>query len=253
MRLMNVRTKKLHTFYNENIPPYAILSHTWLEDTEEVTFAQIQTPEACQHMLGYQKIEFLCRQAAEDGYEWAWIDTCCIDKTSSAELSEAINSMFAWYREAKVCYAYLADVEVERDGTGSMASGEVSGWLESRWWTRSWTLQEFLAPGNVTFYDRSWTMIGSKIGKALEIEAETGIDVKTIVDSSLMFNCSVAQRMSWAAKRHATRTEDIAYALLGIFEINMPLLYGEGSRAFLRLQQAILQSVNDQSLFAWGF
>jgi hypothetical protein len=241
MRLMNVSTKRLHTFYDGKVPPYAILSHTWLQDHEEVTFIQIQTPEACKHILGYRKIEFLCDQAIRDGYEWAWLDTCCIDKASSAELSEAINSMFAWYSRAEVCYVYLADVT------------EAGAWLESRWWTRAWTLQELLAPYTVTFYDRSWTRIGDKTDKASEIQKKTGIDLDTLALPYLMFHRSVAQRMSWAAKRHATRTEDVAYALLGIFEINMPLLYGEGSRAFLRLQQEIFRTSNDQSLFAWGF
>ena len=253
MRLLNVHTMKLHTFYNEKIPPYAILSHTWLADDEEVSFSQIQTPEACRHMLGFRKIEFLCGQAKEDGYEWAWMDTCGIDKTSSAELSEAINSMFAWYREAQVCYVYLADVDYEEKDDRSECDADAAGWMASRWWSRAWTLQEFLAPKIVTFYDARWKRIGDKTDKAYGIELRTGIDEETLRDPQLMFNRSVAQRMSWAAKRQATRTEDIAYSLLGIFEINMPLLYGEGARAFLRLQQQILRTVNDQSLFAWGF
>ena len=253
MRLINVHTKKLKTFYNEKIPPYAILSHMWLADEEEVTYTQMQTPDAYRHMLGFRKIEFLCQQARDDGYEWAWMDTCSIDKTSSAELSEAINSMFAWYRDAKVCYAYLADVVVEVEEDPSEHDPDAAGWLASRWWSRAWTLQEFVAPNIVIFYDAKWNCIGNKTEKSSVLQARMGIDEETLKDPRLMFNRSVAQRMSWAAKRQATRSEDIAYSLLGLFEINMPLLYGEGTRAFLRLQQEILRTVNDQSLFAWGF
>jgi hypothetical protein len=127
MRLLDVHTLKLHTFYGDAIPAYAILSHNWLQDHEEVTFQQIQNPEACAGMRGFQKVMFLCNQAIADGYKYAWIDTCCIDKSNSSELSEAINSMFAWYQDAAVCYAYLMDIDRNIDDL-----------LTSRWWSRAW-------------------------------------------------------------------------------------------------------------------
>ncbi|KAF1954854.1 HET-domain-containing protein [Byssothecium circinans] len=242
MRLLDVGTKKLHTFIESKIPPYAILSHTWLKDDEEVTFAQIQQPERCQHMLGYHKIEFLCQQAAKDGFQYAWIDTCCIDKTSSAELSEAINSMFRWYEKAERCYALLSDID----------NSEEQSFLTSRWWSRAWTLQELLAPTTVDFFDRNWCLIGKKSDLAESIEKSTGISCK-VLRSQPLHHSSVAQRMSWASKRVATRSEDVAYSLFGIFGVNMPLLYGEGERAFLRLQQEVLETSGDHSLFAWNF
>ncbi|KAF2247258.1 HET-domain-containing protein, partial [Trematosphaeria pertusa] len=243
MRLLHVESMKLHTFYGDGIPPYAILSHTWLKDYEEVTFTQVQNPEACRHLAGYRKIELLLNQAADEGYEYAWIDTCCIDKTSSAELSEAINSMFAWYQRSQVCYAYLTDVDKTKN----------DNFMESRWWTRAWTLQELLASQDVIFYDNEWNRIGSKFELAAVISKKTGIDKETLREPEQMYLRSVAQRMSWASTRQATRIEDTAYSLLGIFDINMPLLYGEGKNAFVRLQQEILRNSSDQSLFAWGF
>jgi len=128
MRLLDVNTLKLHTFYGDAIPRYAILSHNWLQDDEEITFQQIQDPDTCRHKQGFRKIELLCEQAQRDDWRYAWIDTACIDKTNSSELSEAINSMFAWYRRAEVCYAYLADISDD---------AHKSYW-NSRWWTRAW-------------------------------------------------------------------------------------------------------------------
>ncbi|KAJ4291745.1 hypothetical protein N0V90_009640 [Kalmusia sp. IMI 367209] len=238
MRLLNVHTKKLQAFYTD-IPAYAILSHTWLNDEDEVTFSQIQVPSACKDMPGYRKIQFLCDQAAKDGLEYAWI----VRNTSSSELSEAINSMFRWYQLSEICYVYLADVKHR--------------WIydifKSRWWTRSWTLQEFLASSNVVFYDADWRWIGRKVELASAISKRMGIDKTVLRDPQAMFSCSVAQRMSWAALRSAKRTEDIAYALLGIFDVNMSLRYGEGKKAFLRLQREIIKVQGDQSLFAWIF
>lgn len=244
MRLLDVSTGKLHSSYDEKIPPYyAILSHSWGKENEEVTFAQIQNPESCRDKPGFEKIKFLCEQAAADGLPFAWIDTCCIAKSSSAELSEAINSMFAWYYKSTVCYAYLADIDHTKK----------EDFLTSRWWTRSWTLQELLAPLVVKFYDKNWIYIGEKATLAKQISAKTRIDVETLIERKPMFYRSIAQRMSWAASREATRVEDIAYSLLGIFGINMSLHYGEGRSAFIRLQRKIMRNTNDQSLFAWGF
>lgn len=211
MRLLNVNTKKLKTFYTDR-PKYAILSHTWLEDHEEVTYLHIQNPEACTHLPGYAKIELTCQQAIKDGFDWVWIDTCCIDKTSSAELSEAINSMFNWYKLSEICYAYLTDVIHDTNKPEELCN--------SRWWTRSWTLQEFLCPEQLVFYDKDWTCLGTKHVKSLLIARNIGIDIGVIDGSRRMTTVSVAKRMSWASKRMAKRTEDIAYSLLGIFQIS---------------------------------
>ncbi|KAL8654061.1 MAG: hypothetical protein Q9210_001730 [Variospora velana] len=209
MRLINTSKLTLHDFYDEQIPPYAILSHTW--GTEEVTFQDFEKPHP------------------QDPGRYVWIDTCCIDKTSSAELSEAINSMFRWYRNAEVCYAYMVDV----DKANPQAFGE------SRWFRRGWTLQELLAPEAVLFYDRTWEEQVCRV---------TGVSSKYLSDPML---ASVAAKMSWAAHRKTTRVEDIAYCLMGLFDVNMPLLYGEGQKAFLRLQEVILRQTSDESIFAW--
>ncbi|KAH3987156.1 hypothetical protein HBH64_013200 [Parastagonospora nodorum] len=240
MRLINARTLEIVEFLSEGqIPSFVILSHTW--EDEECTLQQMRTPDHTEiyRRKGYKKIQSCCKQALKDGFEWAWIDTCCIDKTSTAELSEAINSMFRWYRKARACYAFLADLH------------EITQLASSRWFTRGWTLQELVAPSTVWFYDSNWEFLGSKEDLRKELEEITGIDIDVLANGSIG-SISIARRMSWAAKRQTTRIEDQAYSLLGIFDVNMPLLYGEGKKAFRRLQEEIMKISDDQSLFAWG-
>ncbi|KAH8902532.1 HET-domain-containing protein, partial [Coniochaeta sp. PMI_546] len=235
MRLLNVKTRKLEEFFDEFIPRYAILSHTWGAD--EVLYSHVQEGG---YKGGSAKVDGCCAQAAKDGLDYVWIDTCCIDKSSSAELSEAINSMFAWYRGSVVCYVYLVDL--------------TSAFAKSRWFTRGWTLQELLAPDNVVFFSASWSPIGRKLSKPRirVLTTITGIPDSCLSASSKAFGeASVAQKMSWAAGRKTTRREDRAYSLLGIFGVNMAMLYGEGDNAFVRLQEEILRLSDDHSLLAW--
>lgn len=243
MWLLEANTKTLTPFLGI-APPYAILSHTWQE--EEVTFQDVIAGQGTRKK-GWKKIELCCRQAVEDGLAFVWIDTCCIDKNSSAELSEAINSMFAWYRHARCCYAYLEDVY---DALESGEYGE-QPFARSRWFTRGWTLQELIAPKAVHFFDSEWTNIGSRDVLAKQISQITDIDLDLLQHQRELYSYSIAQRFSWAAKRKTTRLEDQAYSLLGIFHVNMPLLYGEGSKALRRLQEQILQSTSDLSILAW--
>ncbi|KAI0839494.1 heterokaryon incompatibility protein-domain-containing protein [Hypoxylon sp. FL0890] len=238
MRLLNARTSEIHEFPNDDeTPPYAILSHTWGE--EECTFQHVSKPNVAFRRKGYTKIRFCCEQAVRDGLEWAWVDTCCIDKTNNAELSEAINSMFRWYKKAAICYAYLGDVR------------DASGLSESRWFTRGWTLQELIAPKDVRFYSADWDLLGSKIDLQDELQHITGIE-RSVLSTGAFDEICIAKRMSWAATRQTTRVEDLAYSLLGIFQVNMPLLYGEGKRSFIRLQEEIMKTSDDHTLFAWG-
>jgi Heterokaryon incompatibility protein (HET) len=245
MRLLNTESMRLEEFHGSNIPPYAILSHTW--GKEEVSFQDLVGGDAtklreCKKIIG-------CRnQAVSDGYRYIWVDTCCIDKTSSAELSEAINSMFCWYREAEVCYAYLADVDIKTDLTHLQSAIE-----KSRWFTRGWTLQELVAPSDVVFYDSDWAEIGTKTDLAEIISNVTGIGVTVLLKGKMnnFDDYSVAKRMFWASKRMTTRVEDEAYCLMGLFGVNMPLLYGENQKAFFRLQEEIMKRSDDHSLFAW--
>ncbi|KAJ0303850.1 hypothetical protein COL516b_006292 [Colletotrichum fioriniae] len=244
MRLLETETLTLHEFVEGQVPKYAILSHTWGE--EEVLFRDLGNGPS--DKAGWTKIQSACRVAHDRGYDWLWIDTCCIDKASSSELSEAINSMFRWYKEAAICLAYLSDVECCEPGTDECET-TLAG---SRWFTRGWTLQELLAPSSLDFYDRDWTLVGSRTLFRGVIEKKTGIESIYLSGERGLAGASVAERMSWASERTTTRIEDVAYCLLGIFDVNMPLIYGEGIKAFQRLQEAIIRDNDDQSIFAWG-
>ncbi|ORY08191.1 hypothetical protein BCR34DRAFT_675109 [Clohesyomyces aquaticus] len=170
---------------------------------------------------------------------------CCIDKTSSAELSEAINSMFHWYRASARCYAYLSDVDA------LPGSDDLPDITHSRWFTRGWTLQELLAPASVQFYSSDWTFLGSKLRLCHELSHITNIDVN-VLTTGTFDHISIATRLSWARSRKTTRIEDRAYCLMGIVGVDMPLLYGESERSFIRLQKEILKTSEDYSIFAWG-
>lgn len=241
MRLLNTESLEFKEFFDSQIPEYAILSHTWGD--EEVTFQEFRKGKR-QDSQGYAKIRQCCVLAASRGFQWVWIDTCCIDKKSSAELSEAINSMYRWYSEAGECYAYLSDVVWDFQDTE--ASKEAL--RKSVWFTRGWTLQELLAPENVIFLDNGWIWFGTKDELSREISAVTGI---TFFSMNYPLFASVAQKMSWLSRRTTSRAEDMAYCMLGLFDINMSLLYGEGKKAFMRLQLEIIKVSDDESIFAW--
>ena len=239
MRLIDTRSIELVEFAPNEIPNHAILSHTWGD--EEVLFADIRN-RSFKHKKGYPKLQQACAQAKRNGYEYIWVDTCCIDKSSSADLSEAINSMYRWYENADVCYAYLSDVATATDKDIENA----------RWFTRGWTLQELLAPANLIFFASDWTKLGEKTALTKSLSNVTNIDEDILANSKRFDTASVAKRMSWAARRNTTRPEDAAYCLMGLFSVNMPMLYGEGGeRAFLRLQEEIMKQSDDHSLFAW--
>ena len=258
MRLLNTTTKQLSEFFDEQRPPYAILSHRW--GTDEVSLQDLNrfhesSPQHPSSSLilskaGYRKIEACCNQALCDGLQWAWVDTCCIDKSSSAELTEAINSMFAWYKDAKVCYAFLRDVDdVAEDISGPNSSFRASGWFK-----RGWTLQELLAPRRLYFFGSDWQPIGlfTEDSKLSDVVSEITSIPSAFLHGLDLRNANVAMKMSWASKRKTTRKEDMAYCLLGIFDVNMPLLYGEGMKAFCRLQEEIMKQTYDHTLLAWG-
>lgn len=253
MRLLNASTHQLSEFYDEGKPPYAILSHCWGSD--EVLFQDLGSEKRFQK-LGFAKITYTCQQARRHKLEWVWIDTCCIDKSSSAELSEAINSMFNWYSEAAVCYAYLPDVrhldrspneESPTDGSSSEGS-----FAASLWFTRGWTLQELVAPTEVKFYGEAWKPLTTRSAAAEQIAGITGVDARVLTQHLSLNRFSVAHRMSWAVGRNTTRIEDKSYSLLGIFGVNMPLIYGEGKRAFRRLQEEVMKVTADLSILAWS-
>jgi hypothetical protein len=250
MRLLNTGTFKFKEFDGPGTVPYAILSHTWV-DGGEVSYRDfLDLDPAWTTKSGFQKVQGACRIALRDGIQWIWIDTICIDKSSSAELSEAINSMYAWYHMSTVCYAYLADVhDIE-----PLEHDSLRCFRESRWFTRGWTLQELIAPRKVVFFSQTWNKIGRRSDKFLleTICGTTGVPTSILTGKEGLHQISLARKMSWAAPRVTTRVEDMAYCLLGIFDVNMPLLYGEGHKAFTRLQEEIIKTSNDHTIFCWN-
>ncbi|KAK0644599.1 heterokaryon incompatibility protein-domain-containing protein, partial [Cercophora newfieldiana] len=250
MRLINTRTLKLDQFLGR-APPYAILSHTW--GNEEVSLQDFCSETRRARMKGFAKIQAACQEAERHRLSHIWVDTCCIDKTSSAELGEAINSMYKWYQSSAVCFAYLEDVPVAESKTNITTSASKSldpAFAKSRWFTRGWTLQELIAPQRLHFYDLAWNKVDEKSKITAELQAITGID-EMVLQGAPPEEVSVGRRMSWAASRQTTRQEDVAYSLFGIFNVNLPLIYGEGEKAFLRLQEEILKQIDDHTLFAW--
>lgn len=242
----------LHEFTGDAIPSYAILSHTWGADNEEVTYkdfagGNVGSTAHYRQKPGYQKIEFCALRAMLDNLNYFWVDSCCIDKSSSTELSEAIISMFQWYEKAKRCYVYLTDVSV---GEGSTSSPEFQGSLQaSRWFTRGWTLQELLAPQVVEFYSVEGNLVGDKISLMEQIHQITHIPTTALSKRTPLAHFTVDERMSWIKNRQTKRGEDLAYCLFGIFNVHMPLLYGEEQeKAFIRLKREIATSSGTESL-----
>lgn len=258
MRLIHTETLELKEFFGDPKDSYTILSHTWgdAEVTlrefklakDATTFGKISGDPSLAAKAGYRKILACCAQSKDDGYQWTWVDTCCIDKTDSLELSESINSMFQWYQNAAVCYVFLDDVAMDLD------TEPLDAICRSRWFERGWTLQELIAPPRLIMFDAAWRYIGKLTeGTALSAAVSQATGVPSIyLHEGSIHSASISMRMSWASKRQTTRAEDMAYCLLGIFNVNMPLLYGEGGhKAFIRLQEEIIKNNHDQTIFAW--
>jgi len=247
MHLFNCKTRSLDHFFDDNAPPFAILSHTWGPDAEELSFQDMKRGDIGKPGIGSIKFQGCLEQAQADGLTHFWNDTFCIDKTNLVELAEAIQSMFRWYQRARMCYVYLADVKTDD------ARGPDSNFGASRWFTRGWTLQELLAPREVRFYNADWKLLGTRNSLCALIERATGIPRLFLLGITPLRAASVAQRMSWAARRETRREEDRAYSLLGIFDVSVPVIYGEGGeQAFWRLQDQIMRTTRDDSILAWG-
>jgi hypothetical protein len=266
MRLLTLRNHgnlAWKEFNQDKIPPYAILSHTW--GVEEVSFVDL-VHSSGRSKAGYRKIIFCGQQAARDGLRYFWVDTCCIDKRNNTELTKAVNSMFRWYRNAEKCYVYLSDVSTSDSNAETCQSAWETDFRQSRWFTRGWTLQELLAPTSIEFYSSQHRRLGNKQSLARLLHGITGIPILALHGHPLD-KFSVNERMTWAAKRQTTEPEDGAYCLLGIFDICMPLVYGEGmSSANRRLRKEILEAglvgrsrtrrrqfLQRPSLKIWGF
>jgi hypothetical protein len=240
MWLIDAQTLKLKFVADPRKYKYATLSHMWGDD--EVAFEDMNNPANAENKKRYLKIKRTCERALSQRIRLAWVDTCCIDKSSSAELSESINSMFLWYKLSTICYAWLEDW----DGSGHESI------RQSKWFTRGWTLQELIAPPEVEFLNRDWEFCGNRRSFGDTISSVTGIEIHVLQGHRSLSKVPVGRRMSWAASRKTTRTEDRAYSLLGIFDVNMPMLYGEVENAFFRLQEEIVRNLATcLSLFAW--
>ncbi|KAH6652635.1 heterokaryon incompatibility protein-domain-containing protein [Truncatella angustata] len=242
MRLLHFRNGELNltSDYIHDLPPYAILSHTWGIDGDEVTFQDLVNNTGGDKP-GYRKILFCGEQAKCDGLEYFWVDTCCIDGGSSVELTEAINSMFRWYQNAAYCYVYLSDVSTGSDQ--ALDSWETQFW-QSRWFTRIWTLQDLIAPQTVRFFSVEGYLLGDKQSLEQLIHDITGLPTR-ILRGCQLSEFSIAERCSWAKNRRASRPEDKAYCLLGILGISMVLQYGEGEEgAFRTLRREIMFHYN---------
>ncbi|CAJ2499928.1 Uu.00g027810.m01.CDS01 [Anthostomella pinea] len=242
MRLLKVEgdgSLGLHKDLIDDFPPYAILSHTWGADDQEVTFKDL-VDNTGREKAGYKKIEFCARQAVSDNLQFFWVDTCCIDKANYTELSEAINSMFRWYERAARCYVYLSDVsDGGLPGSASNPNNWEASFRGSRWLTRGWTLQELIAPSSVEFFSKEGHRLGDKSSLESLLCDITGIPAAVLRGTPLS-QSSIQDRMSWSDRRTTKREEDGAYSLLGIFGVNMPLIYGEGKEsAFTRLREVI--------------
>lgn len=244
---------------------FATLSHRWL-NTGEPTFRDMSESQhdKLEILAGYPKLTKFCEKAGEYDCELAWSDTCCINKDSSAELDEAIQAMFNWYRSAAICIAHLA------------GSSNTSDFAQEPWFTRGWTLQELLAPEKMKFYGQNWEPLSDDpddkhprdLPTLLEDETSstippsqpdilTAITRLTDIESHDLTSFSrgidnIHQRLRWASRRTTTRIEDMAYSLIGIFDVSMPITYGEGQRSWFRLMEIILQQCKSWEIFVWA-
>ena len=241
MRLLHYNDGEFSlTQFFDKIPRYAILSHTW--GPEEATFKDMTEGNGASKN-GFDKIRFCGEQARCDRLQYFWVDTCCIDKSSSAELTEAINSMFDWYQNAVKCYVYLSDVSTKtRKASDSLTECTWEpAFRSSKWFTRGWTLQELLAPSpsSVEFFSQERNRLGDKRSLEQQIHEITGIPLSALQGTPLS-RFTIEDRLLWAKTRQTTRKEDRAYSLLGICNVYMPLIYGEGEKnAFRRLRKEL--------------
>ena len=262
MRLLHARDLVLKKFELSDAPEYAAISHRWTD--HEISLQEFQNSKSGHRRgCGWVKIIQGCKIAWRRGINWIWIDTACIDKESSTEMNESINSMYRWYERSKECYVFLPDVHeicacncrLQDYSIKQVGRRYPRFYLEelkgSVWFTRGWTLQELLAPKKVEFFNSKFLKIGSRQDLKSHVTKITGIAADCLVGERSIDDASLAERMSWAARRRTTREEDVAYSLLGVFGVSMPLLYGEGMRSFMRLQAEIILRSDDESIFAW--
>ncbi|KAF9473830.1 hypothetical protein BDN70DRAFT_997436 [Pholiota conissans] len=240
----------IHRYQLFDLTQYAILSHTWLRSSPgELSYDIWHKGTFDLTHPGYEKLVQFCRASlVNHGLSLGWMDTVCIDKSSSSELDESIRSMYKWYQNSFVCVTYLSETET----FGQMA--------KDPWFTRGWTLQELLAPETMKFYNRAWGQLTAKLTDKYDKSIQEQIKTATTITSQELLavhmnQVSISRKMQWAAKRQVTRAEDIAYSLMGLFDISMSIAYGEGANlAFTRLIKEILNTrkYGVLDVFNWG-
>ncbi|KAK7441812.1 hypothetical protein VKT23_016474 [Stygiomarasmius scandens] len=245
-RLIDAHSLKLVDLTDDQpTPPYAILSHRWIQE-EEISFQEMKSlelldqdrdvVERVKSKGGYKKIKYACRQALRESIPFIWIDTCCINQKDDKDVARNIRSMFLYYRNAVVCYVFLVDVDVRYRKQHRMR--------DSEWFRRGWTLQELIAPLRVVFFDNRWKRIGCKCDDALgsKISSITGIPRRVLVGKRPLRKTGVLERMSWAMGRFTTRPQDRAYCLSGLLGVSMDPDYEESALvAFARLRKAVVE------------
>lgn len=244
MRFLHTKTFVLHDFTG---PPssYAVFFHA--HGSDDIGFEDFSKPQMLLCKDGFHRLWQACSRARNHGSEWLWSDAVCIDRGSSTALTEAFNSLARIYQHCIFSIIYLEDLP---------CSDCVGGGLEKRlakcaWLRNVWVLPQLIFPKHSFIYDRDWAEIGTKASLARQLSLVTSIEQSVLINPAALGEYSVAKRMSWASHLEASRPEDRSFALLGILGVHMPIVYGEGQKAFIRLQEEILRDTNDYSLFAW--
>ncbi|KAG1883505.1 hypothetical protein F4604DRAFT_1677808 [Suillus subluteus] len=229
---------------------WVMLSHRW--ERKEPLLCDIQGRDIydLDPVGTVVKLQRFCQVARAAGHRWAWSDTCCIDQNNNVELGESVNSMFIWYHYSALTIVYLSDV-LPWSKSGALAN--------SIWNTRGWTVQEFLAPRIVLFYRVDWTLYlddrsrnhKESVSIMREMERSTGINARALIDFRPGTR-DTREKLRWASNRYTTREEDIAYSLFGIFDIKLPVIYGEKrQKALGRLLQEIIAHSGDITALDW--
>lgn len=244
MWLINTSTLELHEF-SRSTPSYATFSY--VTDENEASFEDLAQAQKDRCKDSIKIIERACDQARIAGYEWLWNHAACVDKRSCAAQSEAINSLPRIYRDCEHSIVYLEDLyhdQFEDEQIGERLAA-------CRWIKNIWAIPQIVFPREVYFYSSDWSQIGTKRSLLPHLSSIIGIDQPALEHWGCLEDYSIARRMSWASEMTAFRTEDLAYALLGLFDVGMPIIYGEGGKAFLKLQEEIIRDTDDFSLLAW--
>ncbi|OAX35521.1 hypothetical protein K503DRAFT_364265 [Rhizopogon vinicolor AM-OR11-026] len=227
-----------------------MLSHRWEENEPLLHNIQDKNVYELHALSGIAKSQSFCKTARDAGYRWAWIDTCCIDQTNNVEVQQSVNSMFLWYRHAALTIIYLSDVP-RSSKSGALAM--------SIWNKRGWTVQEFLAPKVVLFYQHDWTLYlddrspNHKDCPAImrELGDATGIDAQAL-GAFYPGMRGARDKLQWVSRRVTTLQEDVAYSLFGIFDVHLAVIYGEKKHNALgRLLQEVVAQSGDITCLDW--